>query len=43
MGLEDTIDPEADMAIVGEYRPRPFGFGTFTKGVRPAELATDRK
>lgn len=43
VGLEDAIDAEADVAIVGEYRPRPFGFGTFTKGVRPAELAADRK
>ncbi len=43
VGLEDAIKPEADVAIVGEYRPRPFGFGTFTKGVRPADLAADRK
>ena len=43
VGLEDAIDPEADVAIVGEYKPRPFGFGTFTKGVRPADLAADRK
>jgi len=42
-GLEDAIAPEADVAIVGEYHPRPFGFGTFTKGIRPAELAADRK
>ena len=43
VGLEDEIPAEADVAIVGEYRPRPFGFGTFTKGVRPADLAADRK
>ena len=43
VGLEDRIKPEADVAIVGEYHPRPFGFGTFTKGVRPAELAADPK
>ena len=42
-GREDAITPEADVAIVGEFRPRPFGFGTFAKGIRPAELAADRK
>ncbi len=42
-GLEDKIDAGADVAIVGEYRPRPFGFGTFTKGVRPADLSADQK
>ena len=42
VGLEDAIALEADVALVGEYRPRPFGFGTFAKGVRPAELAADR-
>jgi type 1 glutamine amidotransferase len=36
-GMENAIDPVSSVAIVGEYRPRPFGFGTFQKGVRPAD------
>jgi hypothetical protein len=38
LGMEDRIDPTSSVAIVGRYEPRPFGFGTFQKGVRPAEL-----
>jgi hypothetical protein len=39
LGLEDRIDPRTNVELVGEYRPTPFGFGTFTKGVKPAALA----
>jgi hypothetical protein len=35
-GLE--VPAKADVACVGEYRPSYFGFGTFKKGVRPADL-----
>jgi hypothetical protein len=28
----------ANVSIVGDYRPTRFGFGTFQKGVRPADL-----
>jgi hypothetical protein len=35
-GLE--VPAKADVSCVGEYRPSYFGFGTFKKGVRPADL-----
>ena len=38
-GLADKIDPKAGVDIVGTYRPTDFGFGKFTKGVRPADHA----
>ena len=36
VGLEDKIPAKADVAIVGEYQPLPFGFGGFKKGVKPS-------
>ncbi len=39
VGLEDKIKPDASVAIVGEYTPHPFGFGTFIKGLKPADYA----
>lgn len=41
LGMEDRIPAQADIALVGEYLPRPFGFGTHQKGRRPAELEKD--
>jgi hypothetical protein len=38
VGLEDKIPDKSDVRIVGEYKPSPFGFGGFKKGVRPADL-----
>jgi hypothetical protein len=38
LGLDDKIPDKSDVAIVGEYKPLPFGFGTFKKGVKPADL-----
>jgi hypothetical protein len=38
-GLENAIPARCDVAIVGSYEPHPFGFGTFIKGVKPAEHA----
>jgi type 1 glutamine amidotransferase len=39
LGMEDRIPEKGTVDIVGEYRPRPFKFGGFEKGVRPADLA----
>lgn len=39
VGLEDKVPAQSDVAIVGDYAPLPFGFGTFKKGVKPADLA----
>jgi Trehalose utilisation len=34
LGLEDKISAEGDVSLVGEYKPRPFGFNGAAKGVR---------
>lgn len=39
VGLEDKIPDQAEVAIVGEYKPLPFGFGGFKKGLKPADYA----
>jgi hypothetical protein len=39
MGLEDRIAPESRAEIVGKFEPTMFGFGTYVRGVRPADLA----
>ncbi len=42
VGLEDRISDHADVALVGEYHPLPFGFRGAKKGVRPEEHALAR-
>lgn len=44
LGMEDRIPPRSNVDLVGDYAPTAFGFGSFTKGVRPAdhELAIRR-
>ena len=34
--MEDKIPPAANVEIVGQYKPTNFGFGSFTKRVKPA-------
>ena len=41
LGMDDRIPPRSNVAIVGEFVPRPFGFGTYQKGRRPSELEKD--
>ena len=38
LGMEDAI-PEggAEVAIVGDYEPTPYGFDGYTRGIRPAD------
>jgi hypothetical protein len=38
VGLEEKIPARAKVDIIGEYKPTPFGFGKFTKGLKPADL-----
>ena len=39
MGMEDKIpDKGTDVELVGEYKPLPFGFGGYKKGVKPSDL-----
>ncbi|HZT33657.1 MAG TPA: ThuA domain-containing protein [Bryobacteraceae bacterium] len=35
LGMERRITPRLDVRLVGEYRPLPFGFGGFAKGLFP--------
>ena len=39
VGMEDEIPAKAKVDLVGEYKPLPFRFGGFTKGIKPADLA----
>jgi type 1 glutamine amidotransferase len=39
VGMEDKISAKSSVAIVGEYKPLPFKFGGFKKGVKPTDLA----
>lgn len=36
-GLEDKIPDKAVVDLVGDYKPNPFKFGGFTKGLKPAD------
>lgn len=38
-GLEDRIRADADVDLVGEFTPTPYGFGAYQKGLRPADFA----
>jgi hypothetical protein len=35
LGLEDKISSESNVSLVGEYKPRPFGFNGAAKGIKP--------
>jgi hypothetical protein len=37
IGLEERIPERANVNTIGEYRPLPFGFNGFKKGVKPAD------
>jgi len=39
VGPEDKIPDQANVDLVGEYKPLPFGFGGFKKGVKPSDHA----
>src|SRR5262249_39832966 len=38
VGMQDMISDQGNVDIVGEYKPRPFGFGGSARGIRPADL-----
>jgi type 1 glutamine amidotransferase len=40
IGMDDKISGQSNVELVGAFKPRRFGFGTFAKGVKPADLAT---
>ena len=37
-GLEEAIQPDLDVSLVGPYKPSTFAFGGHVKGVKPAAL-----
>jgi hypothetical protein len=37
VGLDDKIPARSKVDLVGEYQPRPFGFGGFAKGRKPSD------
>jgi hypothetical protein len=39
LGRDEAITPDLDVSLAGTFAPTPFGFGSHTKGVRPADLA----
>ncbi len=45
IGMEDRIEPDLDVDLVGEFRPSEFGFNSHESGVRPAShrLESDRR
>ncbi len=38
-GLEDKIPARTNVEVVGQYKPLPFGFGRYKKGVKPSDHA----
>jgi len=38
LGMEDRIPARANVELVGEYLPHPFGSNTYEKGRRPSDL-----
>lgn len=38
LGMEPRIPARSDVDLVGEYHPRPFGFGGYGQGVKPPAL-----
>ena len=41
VGLEAKIPAKANVDVVGQYKPLPFGFGKYKKGVRPSDHAME--
>ncbi len=39
VGLEAKIPQRANVDLVGQYKPTPFGFGKFAKGIKPSDFA----
>ncbi len=39
VGMEEKITDNTNVALVGEYKPLPFGFGGYKKGVKPEDRA----
>ncbi|MGJ5813392.1 ThuA domain-containing protein [Paludibaculum fermentans] len=38
LGLEKKLPAKSNVELVGDYRPSPFKFGGFVKGIKPSDL-----
>jgi hypothetical protein len=39
LGMERLIPPATNVDLVGDYRPTPFGFAKYQKGLKPSDFA----
>ncbi|MDZ7640270.1 MAG: ThuA domain-containing protein [Bryobacterales bacterium] len=39
LGMENEIPQRTRVEVVGDYKPTPFGFGKYQRGLRPADFA----
>jgi hypothetical protein len=42
LAMDDKIPAKTNVDLVGPYSPTPFGFGAYTKGVKPSEHAASQ-
>lgn len=42
LGMEDKIAEKSNVELVGEFKPTPFGFDKFVRGVKPADHALQK-
>jgi len=38
LNMEDSIPARSNVELVGDYKPRPFGFGGWVRGLKPRDL-----
>ncbi len=43
LGMEDQVPAKSEVAIIGDYDPKPIGFGGFKKGLKPADHRLRRR
>jgi hypothetical protein len=39
VGMENEIPAKSNVNLVGSYRPTPFGFNKYTRGIKPSAHA----
>jgi hypothetical protein len=40
LGMESKIPARTNVDLVGDYKPLPFKFGGFAKGIKPSDLTS---
>jgi type 1 glutamine amidotransferase len=41
VGMEKQIPEKTNVSLVGKYKPRAYGFGSFAKGMKPSDFAME--